>query len=154
MARTAITLFAITAALVACGRAAPEDNHGYGWHYDAAGVTGLRVRYHDEGSPRIETLEQVYREVAACMGVTDIPPGPLVIFTTGISGAEGEWKPSKGWLDTGTILLDATLDYNLPLVGFWNFRHELVHFLLHSQGFPIVDNQQHLSPFFNSCTVS
>lgn len=152
MARTAFASL-VLAALVGCGQSMPEDNHGYGWHYDEAGATGLRVRYYDASSPRVDVLERVYREVATCMAMTDpLPPGPLVIFTTGIVGAEGDWKPSKGWLDTGTILLDGTLRFDLS-GGFWAYRHELVHFLLHASGFPIDRNQRHDSILFMTCTA-
>lgn len=154
MARISFASLAV-AALVGCGQPVPTDNHGYGWHYDEAGATGLRARYYDASSPRVNALERVYQEVASCTGTTGpLPPGPLVIFTTGIVGAEGYRKYGKGFLDTSTILLDATLNYDAPLVGFWVFRHELVHFFLHAQGVPIEDNQQHRSPLFNTCTVS
>lgn len=139
--------------LAACGQSVPEDNNGYGWHYDESGATGLRVRYYDPTSPRLAILEQVYVEVGACMGMADnLPLGPLVIFTTNIVGTGGERKYGNGFLETKTILLDNTIRFDLP-GGFWTFRHELVHFFLHAQGFPVEANRQHQSQLFTTCTA-
>lgn len=139
--------------LAACGQPVSEDNNGYGWHYDESGATGLRARYYDSSSPRLETLEHVYAEVGACMGMADnMPPGPLVIFTTNIIGIEGDRKYGMGFLETKTILLDNTILFDLP-GGFWTFRHELVHFFLHAQGFPTDANQRHESQLFTACTA-
>lgn len=142
---------ALLAALSACG-SDHDNNNGHGWEYHEIGETGLRVRYYDDSSPRLDALERVYREVAACMQMDPPPPGPLVIFTTDIIGSEGDRKPSRGYLEAQTILLDGTLRYTLP-GDFWAFRHELVHLLLHVSGFPKDANVQHQSPLFTTCSA-
>lgn len=128
-----------------CGQSGNDNNHGLGWHFDEEGPTGLRVRYADELSPRLENLEASYRKVSAC---TDTDHrGPLIIFTRQFETHENH--DAITYLDNGTIVVSP----DLAAVGetFELIRHEMVHYILWKSGTENSKNAAHESAFFASC---
>jgi hypothetical protein len=135
------------AALTACGSPVGQDNHGYGYQYDVAGASGLRVRYDGYPAPTLAQIEALYTETEACTGIQ--ATGPLVIFVHDTFGDAEVY--GQAFLDTGTILISSLLDPD-PQLSFWTYKHEFIHYLLHQAGFPIDQNAAHQSPLFADCT--
>lgn len=138
------TVIVVTLLLVGCGNEQSSTNNGYGTTYDESTPYGLRVRYVDSHSPRIETLDAIFKEVAACMG-SSLPNGPLVIFAGEITSNEdvpGIYLPASG-----TIVILNSLAFDQP-GGYWTVKHEFVHHILHLSGFPLDKNKAHDSPYF------
>ena len=153
-----VTVIAAIALLAACGRGDSDpaaNNHGFGFQFDESGVTGLRVRYLDDTSPRLDFIEQMYRETMECVGFD--APGPLVIWLPSVQSDDGE--NTFGWifLDTGTILADnnACILDNCKVLAFQGhvLKHQFVHWLLHRSG-RLTEAQQHAHAAveFTSCT--
>lgn len=146
-------LLALLLLLTACGGEAQDNSGGFGNSFDERAESGLRVRYANGDPPRLSTINALYLQVAACMGV---PPeaGPLVVIVQGLVlkiGADGQIYYPK------TIAIDAQVT-----TGDWSpaatnpappyiFKHEMVHYLLNRSGFPRDRNNAHDSPFFDSC---
>jgi len=143
-------ILALPLLLAACGQPVDGDNHGWGWQHDAQAADGLRVRYADDSTPRVDDIDAVYQAVAACMSVP-LPHGPLLIFAPGILATTD--VAGIGFLDTGTFVIDSScIDLAAP-GGQFTLRHELVHYLLDQIGFPRDRNQAHDSPYFSACVV-
>lgn len=142
-----LALFSLLVALAGCGSDVGQDNHGYGYHYDEMGGTGLRVRYDGHPAPTLTQIETLYTETMDCMGIKG--NGPLVIFVHDTFGANAVY--GQTFLDTGTILISSLLDPD-PRLSFWTYKHEFIHHLLHQSGFDPARNAAHDSPFFSSCT--
>jgi len=121
--------------LTACGGAPDEeepndpaeDNHGFGYQFDAQGPRGLKLRY----EPRFAAgdaladpagYERAFDEVQRCMGLTG-PVPPFVII-----------EPSGTLPPTPPEAIVNGLYYsNPPLIRLDEieaFRHEAVHYLL------------------------
>lgn len=146
----------LIAALAGCGEQAVDDNHGYGYGYDEMAEDGLRVRYANDQPPRMATLDEIYSGVATCMGIANLPIGPLVILKDGLIASAG--RDAMIFLDTGTILLDSQIttfgDWSLTIqfpAPRYVIKHEMVHYLLEQSGFPRGLNDSHQSPYFDSC---
>ena len=135
------------AALTACGSHSGPTNHDYGYHYDVAGASGLRVRYDGNPAPTLEQIEALFTETEACAGIQ--ATGPLVIFVHDTFGENSVY--GQTFLDTGTITISSYLNPD-PQMSFWTYKHEFVHYLLHQSGFPIDQNAAHQSPLFADCT--
>jgi hypothetical protein len=128
------------------GAAQAIDNFGHGWHYDAAGETGLRLRverpdYRPFVGGLLVQAELHYHDVAGCMGFDATPPGPLVILVAALP--EGVCGRCAGftYLETGTTVVTG-LGRSYP--------HELVHYLLERRGFPRDRNRAHDHPAFDA----
>lgn len=131
--------------LAGCGSEDGRDNHGYGWHYDVQGETGLRVRYQPgQPSPGLPDIEQIYTAVMSCTGIH--ATGPLVIFIGLLEGYRG-----FTYYDTGTIIISTeinTREYEMISI----LKHEFIHHLLHQSGFSETANTNHQSNLFIDCT--
>jgi hypothetical protein len=139
---------ALLIALTGCGSETGNNNHGYGYHYDQIGATGLRVRYASAQLPALADIERLYQETEACTGIT--ATGPLLIFTDPVPGDSGTAYGSA-FLDTGTVFISTWLNTDAS-ASFWTYKHEFVHYLLHQSGFDITANADHQSPLFADCT--
>jgi len=142
--------------LLGCGTpTVTEDNHGYGWAYDAQGPSGLQVRYAAsmaaDRRPPIEWFEGIYIDVSACVGVTTT--GPLLILVDDLIGStvlQGRYLPDTRtavvWTDT-RALHNSTTQMRLPAL-----KHEFVHHVLYAAGVPpeIHDTHAHLA--FDACS--
>lgn len=147
---------ALLLALSGCAEHAVDDNHGYGFSFDQSAPDGLRVRYANDQPPRVATLDEIYSDVATCMGIANLPSGPLVILKDGLVASADH--DAMIFLDTGTIILDSQItafgDWSLtaPLPApRYVIKHEMVHYLLKQTGFPDDLNNAHASPYFDSC---
>ena len=139
------------AAVTGCGREAGSNNHGYGYHFDEQGTSGLRVRFDGNTKPTLAEIESLYRQVEACTGIDTT--GPLVIFSAvDMTGAQGEPIWGKTYLDTGTVI-GALRSNSTATSTTWALKHEFVHYLLHQSGFDYTANLNHQSDFFLDCTV-
>ena len=137
--------------LAACGSNSGQDNHGYGYQYDAIGTTGLRVRFDGQPAPTLAEIEQLYIETETCTGIQ--ATGPLVILQPGtFETADGAVVYGRTFLDTGTVLISSLIDPD-PKAGYYYYKHEFIHYLLHQSGFPFEQNAAHQSPLFNLCTT-
>lgn len=142
-----LAIFSLLVVLAGCGSDTGQDNHGYGYAYDAIGASGLRVRYDGHPAPTLAQIESLYRETETCAGIS--ATGPLVIFVHDSFGANDVY--GQMFLDTGTILISSLLDSD-PHLSFWTYKHEFVHHLLHHAGFDPARNAAHDSPLFSDCT--
>jgi hypothetical protein len=149
-------------ALVLLGCANPAaDNHGYGWHYDFETASGVRVRYDPgtlAGSATPSYFETAYRETAACLHVSPVPPGPLIVIVPPMALPLDHG--GQTFLDTGLILIsDPWLQYELSLLAVpgrtvqSRLRHEIVHYLLIHLGASAAVQWAHDHPAFTTCTV-
>lgn len=145
--RTSLLLPVLALVTAACGSPVGQDNHGYGYTYDAIGASGLRVRYDGHPVPTLAQIEALYRETETCTGIN--ATGPLVIFVRATFGAHAMY--GQTFLDTGTILISSLLDPD-PHLSFWTYKHEFVHHLLHHAGLDPARNAAHDSPLFTTCT--
>lgn len=139
-------VFLVFAALAGCGDDRHEiaSNHGFGWHYDAIGDSGIMVRWDQTEIPlRLEEIEGFYLKTAECLGVDVMNiPGPLVVIT----GQIGDGSMGRTYLDTGLILI-WSLSERYPAI----YRHEFVHYFLWRMGYPDDLNRAHASPLFDVC---
>lgn len=142
-----MTAFFVAVLLGGCGSEVGQSNHGYGYHYDEAGSSGLRVRWNGQPAPTFAQIESLYIETQACTGIT--ATGPLLIFVHDTFGANFVY--GQTFLDTGTVLISSLLDPD-PQLSFWTYKHEFIHHLLHQSGFPVDQNAAHQSPLFTTCT--
>lgn len=146
-------LLALLLVLTACGGDAQDKSGGFGDSFDERAASGLRVRYANDSPPRLTTIDGYYRAVAACMGISPLPTGPLVIIAADVLKNSG--VDNKIFFPE-TIVIDAqvtTIDPNGLGAGAMEFpfKHEMIHFLLNVTGFPVDRNTNHDSPFFDSC---
>lgn len=135
-------ILATLAALAGCGSG--DKNNGYGYYYDAEGASGLRVRWASEKTPSLADIEQLYQETMECTGLH--ATGPLVIITP-------EEEIGRTFLYSGTILIPASIQTWPISTGFWTYKHEFIHYLLHQNGFDVTANADHLSPLFYTCVL-
>lgn len=132
--------------LAACGQPVPEDNYGYGWHYDESGATGARVRYFDDNSPRLAFIEQIFLDTQKCVGAS--APGPLVIFVDEMTHVPEHFRAFTHF-DTGTVLIEKIIIYDPNAHVGGVLTHEFVHWIMHVNGMP--GNSDHASPLFVEC---
>ena len=133
--------------MLGCG--AGDNNHGYGYHYDQIGATGLRVRYAGTQLPSLADIEKLYQETMACTGIS--ATGPLLIFTDPVPTSGDSEVYGSVYLDTGTVFISTWLHTDTRLSS-WTYKHEFVHYLLHQAGFDPAANAAHQSPLFADCT--
>lgn len=133
--------------LTGCGSEEGRDNYGYGYSYDQAGETGLRVRYiPGQTTPTLNQIEDIYRQVMTCSGIT--ATGPLVIFVD--SFPEDPRIGGKTFYGTGTVVV-ATFGFPDAARVTLVLRHEFVHHLLSQSGYDQARNSNHDSPLFGTC---
>lgn len=134
--------------LTACGGAV-DDNHGYGWHYDEIGGSGLRVRFDDNARKLVEfeEIEQWYLDVQECTGIK--ANGPLVIFVPEKigDGIGGWWF----WNSDTIIIWSAEHALFFPTRGS-STKHEFIHYLLNENGYPFKRNDSHDSYLWAQCS--
>jgi hypothetical protein len=142
-------------ALAGCGRAdeAGAGNHGYGWSYEAASGSGLRLRYDDAVAAAdragLAVFEAAYADVQACVGRTARGPLVVVVPRGALDDRSGAARPAGThvgglyYFDTDLVLVTDSL---------YALRHEFVHFLLDQSGFPLDLNRAHDAPAFTDCT--
>jgi hypothetical protein len=126
--------------LSACGGA---DNHGYGWHYDVSGDTGLRVRYdrNSQGFP-IRAIELWYKEIQDCMGLS--ASAPLIIFVPDLIDNRHNGRT----YDNGSILITSIfVKISSPE---YVVKHELIHHLFFQNGDYSPNNTAHSAFIFKS----
>jgi hypothetical protein len=151
MKLTTILFVLLSLLMTGCGKEG-NNNHGYGYYYDAIGETGLRLRHaEDQSLPTITDIESLYFQVANCMGL-DVAAyaAPLVVMAENpIKYPEGTSSYGVTYLDTGLILIRKDI-FNVN-ESWWLYKHEFVHYLLQQTGFPSDNNLNHLSSFFRDC---
>jgi hypothetical protein len=136
-----------------CSRPDPAaDNHGYGWSYDVASPSGLRLRYAGsvpaEARADLTVFEAAYADVETCLGRA--APGPLVVVVprgsldgqSGVTPTPGAHVGGLYYFDTDLVLVTETL---------YALRHEFVHYLLDQSGFPVDPNRAHRHQAFTDC---
>lgn len=137
--------------LAACGRAERSDNHGYGWSYDDAAPSGLRLRYDALVEPPLRAplavFDEAYADTQACTRVA--AAGPLVVVVprgtldaSGVTPPPGSHVGGLYYFDTDLVVVSDSLHA---------LRHELVHYLLDQAGFPVDRNRGHDHPAFDDC---
>lgn len=132
--------YALLLLLAGCGSGVDVvENHGYGWHTDAVGTSGLRVQSRVGAiDPSVITrMDSAFAEVVQCTGIQAPPPFVIVVPTDEIAPLSGftYYSPPSIKLDANLVVL----------------RHEYVHYLLIMSGFPREDNDNHNSPLFGAC---
>jgi len=144
-------------ALTACGGSGGDDpydpasdNHGFGYHFDAQGPGGLRLR----SSPRFgpgdrlgnpATYEQAFEELKLCSGLS-APMPPFVIIHP-----SGTLPPLPGEPEVNGLYYS-----NPPLIRLDEptaFRHEALHYLVEANtGDPDGPTGNHGHDAFTRCT--
>lgn len=140
------TILVVFSILTGCGEPG-RDDYEYGYSYDQAGETGLRVRYMTgQTTPTLSQIEDIYRQVMSCSNIH--ATGPLVIFID--SFPEDPRIGGKTFYRNGTVVV-AT--YGFPDAARVNLvlRHEFVHYLLSQSGYDQARNSSHDSPLFGNC---
>jgi hypothetical protein len=127
-----------------------STNYGYGWSVDDESPSGLRVRYLNDGTPRIAVVEHEYDRVLDCV-ITHYYPAfsrdiarPLFIFLPGPPQAN-DGGLSLPLTNTEVVDGDNSIEMQLVIV-----RHESVHQILRANGFPEDKNFNHESPAFDN----
>lgn len=130
--------------LVGCGQDS-GNNHGYGWHFDEIGESGLRIRYSDsqllaDVLKNVSFFERNFQHVVSCTGIT--APGPLIVVVDELYVNGTRYG---GWVhfDTNLVLIEYTSMLRL--------NHEFVHYLLNVSGFDANANSRHQSDLFEKC---
>jgi len=134
--------------LVGCGGSNDEsspqadNNHGYGYEYDVAGATGLRLRY----TPTLKAgdyyadiafYESEFERVQDCTGISAQAPFVIVV------------KPEQLPAHFGYYYSDPSLIVIHDIVALVAFRHEAIHYLLDVSTGDL--DPEHLSPLFSKC---
>lgn len=91
-----------------------NNNHGYGFQYDAVGVSGMKLRSGDPG-----LFEALYAETEACTAFN--APPPFVILVAPKSIQDGTLN-GYYWNNPSLILLDLSQGNAA--------KHEFIHYLL------------------------
>lgn len=132
--------YAFVLLLAGCGGSdyhPADDNHGYGYSYDAQGASGLRLRVEPGAGPTstANDYEAIYAELQSCVGITAPQPFVIVVTSRSLDPAAGLYKPGPPLI----LLTDVVF-----------FRHEAIHYLLdHSTDNP---DRTHSSPLFARCS--
>lgn len=143
----------------------PSDNHGYGWHYDWQGESGLRVRVEDGAErPQLDTIkpdqseedvaflltESAYLRTIECTRLAPPTFAPLVIFTANTLDTADHAGQSRYYRDTGLIVVRSLPEYprNWSIVL---FKHQLIHLLLHQAQAPADQDESHGAAVFSEC---
>ena len=127
-----------------------DDNHGFGYHFDAQGPRGLKLRY----APRFAagdrlanpaTYEQAFDELQRCSGLSGSMPPFVIIHPS------GTLPPQPGQPDVNGLYYSRP-----PLIRLDEptaFRHEALHYLveLHT-GDPDGATGNHGHDAFARCT--
>ena len=145
--------------LNACGGHLPNDNCNVAinTYADTVGTSGLTLKPSQHMFIPFSQMEQIYREVEICTGIS--APGPTVEYRSfSFYNIGGVWAV--------TTLGQALKDYILVNTDTDQFlqrscksdasalRHEFVHYLLDQAGKEYIstgDNQSHNSPKFGQC---
>lgn len=142
-------IFFLTLLLAGCGTE-NSNTSSYGDSFNEQGSTGLRVRYFDNSTPRIELIQQIYIDTMACVGIN--MPGPLVVFVEEITN-NPDGRSAEVVFESHTIAVQnsATRDtYFLTEL----LKHEFIHLLLNwNEKLTIEQNQKHNSPLFAICST-
>lgn len=136
-------LFLVLIFLYGCGGgdAPPSDNHGYGWHYDATGKQGLKLRKAGATDNEATSLEALAQIIENCAGI-DTPPPPFVIAVP--PGSLGPNIFGRYFRDPPLVVLDE-IKFDIA------YPHEALHYILDAgTGDPDVD---HTSSAFKTCVV-
>ena len=126
-----------------------HDNHGYGWHYDATGSTGTRLRFRnpvigpgDLFASDISLYDRAFTEAQECTGLT--APGPLIVMVQ----FDGLGRLPDGTRVAGRYYRNPSL---IILADGFAVKHEMIHYLLdHATGNMSAD---HSSPLFSDCQL-
>lgn len=133
--------------LAGCGDQSSEPNQSF----DETGSYGIRVKYGAPTNPRAAFLENVYRQVEACIGKTAAPPS--VIFVQSVDGIVSGHMPNAAVrLRSGTVYIENDIASDRSVT--WVAAHEFVHWITHYNGL-ITQKQQdeHDSPLFLDCAT-
>lgn len=144
-----IILLLITTLLAACGGGGerqnePPNNHGYGFHFDVQGASGLRLRYTptlnaSNAQASAAFYEDVFLNVMRCTGISvEMPPFVIIVP---VGSLDGVTKRSGLYFS------------NPPLIVVESavaFEHEAIHYLREKlNGDP---DGAHTSPMFGNCS--
>lgn len=130
--------------LSGCGAGGGEehdDNHGYGWHFDAQGTQGLRLRQAGAQPLDAQFLEAISDSVSTCSGIEG-PPPPFVII---VPAESLDGKVIGLFLNDPPLVLvdEAWLHIAYP--------HEVLHWLIANSGDP---RTGHSHPAFQDCVFT
>ena len=123
---------ALVLALAGCGVPDDGNNHGYGYHYDVLGESGLRLRYTPALQPSspvyeylssVEFHEATFQRMQDCMGLTAPAPFTIIVEPGSLGSLNG--IPLAGYYFTNPSLIVLAANE----VG--ALRHEDTHYLLH-----------------------
>jgi hypothetical protein len=110
-------------ALAGCGlQVDPVDNnHGYGWQYDAQGPRGLKLRTPMPATEQQASFyENIASTVASCVGTNTETPPPFVIVV-----AAGSLAPRVGNYYSDPQLI--VIDEGWEVIA---YEHEVIHWIL------------------------
>jgi hypothetical protein len=124
--RGALLLLAL---LAGCGNYDPDaemmspDNHGYGWHFDAQGPLGLRLRAPVQATEQQAAFyENLAASVATCINLPSLSPPPFVVIVPAATLA-----PYLGhYFDNPSLIV---IDEAWAVIA---YEHEVIHWRLAS----------------------
>lgn len=148
-----IGLGAMVAAVVSCGGGDVDeaaDNHGWGWHYDAQGETGIRLRNAQPERYSMAQYESDWVQVQSCMGIA-VDEAPLVIQRQSLPLGDdfGPLDYGGTYLDTGLILHYAA--EGMDTMDSKHARHEFVHYIRMRQGAADAEHRTHDHWSYRNC---
>lgn len=150
----------LLAALAGCGVEKIDDNHGYGWQYDAQGASGWLLRYTPSvvaGDPLsdVHQYDAAFAAVETCTGISAPAPPFVIVLSQGSLGTDSGGGVVLGRYFRNPVLIvtaqtdQVVIDPSIPLIP---FRHETIHYLLdYSTGDWDID---HRSTLFSLCTTA
>lgn len=154
--KTLLALLAL-ALLGGCGYQLEDPHMGYGDSYDYAFADGLRFRNNPPVTAFTQTqtqhmIDDVYHEVEVCAGIS--APGPLIVAVPNGSIDVGGFQFNDLIVVTDNSAQDGwdIMPYTTGPLSV--LRHEIVHYLLWTNGFSDDDNYYHRSPLFVQCSGS
>lgn len=155
--RYALLLLAV---LAGCGEQAIDNNHGYGWEFDAQSDNGMRLRYTPsvavgDSLSDVQQYDTAFAAVETCTGIAAPAPPFVIVLPQGSLGTDSGGGVVLGKYFRDPVLIvtamtgQAVIDPSIPLVP---FRHEVIHYLLdYSTGDWDID---HHSTLFLLCTTA
>lgn len=127
-----------------------NNNHGYGFTPDLITQIGIKIIYYESAykeSP--EKIDDVFLQVAHCTGLYAQPPFIVIVDSQEDINYPTDKKINGVFMTNPSLIV--LIDDHIKIGNYTTLKHEIIHYLLYSNGFSADYNRDHSNLFFLTC---